>query len=183
MDNPLDAVFAYAEQAYIRMQAGDILIRCLDQGTVEPMRELVEGLVLAGPQSLGTLSEVLAETGQRRAQIQDDLQRVYGELQNDLRKRGVRFTSGLPDAISFTRLTPIRFLMLLQKQGVTDEDIQNQCLGKLEETREMMDSLAGHLFLLKEIENFLRDWIWGLAHQTMRESHTLYRSTTKNWTL
>lgn len=174
MNDPLDAVYAYAEQAYIRMQAGDLLMRCLDTGSTRPMQELVESLVLAGPQSLGALSEILAETGQRRAQVQDDVQRLYGEFQNKLRPYGMRMQDILPDAVSLTRLKPRRFLSLLTRQGVAGDD-RKKCLSLLEDTREMMNSLTQNIHLLQEIENYLWDWLWGLAHQSTHTSTALYR--------
>jgi hypothetical protein len=174
MSDPLDAVYAYAEQAYIRMQAGDLLMRCMDIGSTRPMQELVESLVLAGPQSLGALSEILAETGQRRAQIQDDVQRLYGEFQNKLRPFGLRMQDFLPDAISLTRLKNRKFNSLLTKQGLAEDDRQ-RCLTMLEDTREMMKSLTANIILLQEIENYLWDWLWGLAHQSAHTPNALYR--------
>jgi hypothetical protein len=181
MDNPLDAVYAYAEQAYIRMQAGDILMRCMDLGSAEPMQELVEGLVLAGPQSMGALSEILSETGQRRAQIQDDLQRLYGELQNKLRQDGLRLQDLLPDALSLTRLSSPHFMVWLEKQNKRDQARNEARVQLLEETREMMKNLVNHLELIQEIEDYLRDWLWGLAHQSTQRSRPNLRASAPDW--
>ena len=170
MDNPLDAMYAFAEQAYIRMQAGDILLRCLEQSTREPMQELVESLVLAGPQSLAAMSEVLSETGQRRAQIQDDLQRTYGELQNKLKTHGVRLLDAAPDALAFTQLSALRFRNLLRSQGIQDHTAQEECMQRYRETRAMMSRQNLHLQLLQDIEAYLWDWLWGLAHESMRSA-------------
>jgi hypothetical protein len=57
-DDPIDAVYSYVERAYVRLQAGDILIRCMEEGNALPMQQMVEGLVLAGPQSLSVLREM-----------------------------------------------------------------------------------------------------------------------------
>ena len=174
MDNPLDAMYAFAEQAYIRMQAGDILLRCLEQSSLEPMQELVESLVLAGPQSLAAMSEVLSETGQRRAQIQDDLQRTYGELQNNLKTHGVRLNDAAPDAQAFTHLSALRFRNLLRHQGIQDHSIQEECMQRYRETRAMMSRQNMHLQLLQDLESYLWDWLWGLAHESIRTAPTQF---------
>src|SRR5512145_3099372 len=76
-DPSLDAVYAYVEKAYLRMQAGDVLVRCLEEESTIPMQQVVEGLVLAGPQSIAILREMLAESSQRKSQVQDDMHQVY----------------------------------------------------------------------------------------------------------
>ncbi len=75
-DDPLDAVHAYVERAYIRLQAGDVLIRCLDDATTAPIQQMVETLILAGPSSIGVLQEILAEAEQRKGQVLDDLHQL-----------------------------------------------------------------------------------------------------------
>jgi hypothetical protein len=75
-DDPLDAVYSYVERAYIRLQAGDVLIRCLDEANAAPIQQMVETLILAGPGSIGVLQEILSEAGQRKAQIVDDLHQL-----------------------------------------------------------------------------------------------------------
>ena len=82
IDDPLDAVYSYVERAYIRLQAGDILIRCLDEGNSAPIQQMVEALVLAGPRSMGVLQEILAEAEQHKGQIIDDLQQLKAQVTN-----------------------------------------------------------------------------------------------------
>jgi hypothetical protein len=78
-DDPLDAVYSYVERAYIRLQAGDVLIRCLDEANAAPIQQMVETLVLAGPGSIGVLQEILVEAEQRKAQILDDLHQLKAQ--------------------------------------------------------------------------------------------------------
>jgi hypothetical protein len=47
VDKPLESVFSYVERAYMRLQAGDVLIRCLEDNSLEPIQEMVQGLVQA----------------------------------------------------------------------------------------------------------------------------------------
>lgn len=183
INNPLEAIYAFAEQTYIRMQAGDLLMRCLDSGSVRPMQDLVENLVLAGPQSLGTLHEIMLETGQRRAQVQDDMQRLYGEFQKKLARYGVRASDELPDAHSFTRMDDIRFYQLITSHGVNDEDTQADCFQHFQETQDLMDSLEENIVLLQNIESYLKDWLWGLAYQSARDAGQNSPQKSTNWML
>jgi hypothetical protein len=89
-DDPIDAVYSYVERAYVRLQAGDILIRCMEEGNASPMQQMVEGLVLAGPKSLSVLREMRSESAHRKSQILDDLHQVYSDLENSLGYIGCR---------------------------------------------------------------------------------------------
>lgn len=167
-DDPLDAVYSFVERAYVRLQAGDILIRCLDEDSSTPIQQFVEGLILAGPQSLNPLREILAEVEQRKAQAQDDLHQVFSEFEGSLKSYGAYLTS-VKDAFSLLQLTSVRFLSFLREQNINEEKAQIACLQLLKDSRELMVSMARHIRLLEEIEAYLRDWIWGLAYQSTRQ--------------
>jgi hypothetical protein len=166
--DPLDDVYSFVERAYIRLQAGDILIRCLEEGSVGPIQGMVEGLVLAGPQSINILREIIVEAGQRKAQVMDDLNQLFHDLERSLKSYGV-FLNNSRNILAMTRLTPVRFLSLLREQGITEEKIQIDCLKILRDSRELMVSLVKHIRLLEEIETYLKDWLWGLAYQSARQ--------------
>ncbi|MCL4561119.1 MAG: hypothetical protein M1281_10945 [Chloroflexi bacterium] len=167
-DDSLENIYAYAERAYIRLQAGDVLIRCLEDASVTPMHQLVEALVLAGPDSLDVLREILAETNSRKVQVGDDLQQVLRGLKTNLEDYGIRLR-GVKKPLALTRLKPVRFLSLLRAQGVTEEQIQTTCLQLLHDARELVFSLEVNYSLLEEIEQYLDDWIWGVFYQTVRQ--------------
>lgn len=95
-DDPLDAVYSYVERAYIRLQAGDMLIRCLDEGNASPIQQMVEALILAGPGNIGILQEILAEAEQRKAQILDDLHQLKARASDpELNQDGKEMISNL----------------------------------------------------------------------------------------
>lgn len=167
-EDPISAVYSYVERAYIRLQAGDLLIRCLEEGNITPMQQLVEGLVLAGPQSMNTLQEVLAETSQRKSQIMDDLQQVFSGFEKHLKSYGIKI-NGMSDAVSLNQLTAIHFLAILREQYLTEEKKQIECLHLLQENKELVTSLVSNIRLLEEIETYLRDWLWGLAYESARQ--------------
>jgi hypothetical protein len=63
MDNkPTTPIYAIVEKAYYRLQAGDVLTHCLEDGVTDPIHEMIQEMVLAGPQSLEALREILSET-------------------------------------------------------------------------------------------------------------------------
>jgi hypothetical protein len=175
-DDPLDEVYAFVERAYVRLQVGDLLLRCVEIRSSTPLQQMVEGLVMAGPRSLGVLREMLAESGQRKIQIIDDLQQVYSEFESELKRYGVQLEE-LKNTDSIHHLTKIRLLALLHEQGVLDEEAQVVCLQILRNSQEMMLSLLEHVHLLEEIEIYIQDWLWGLAYQSARKDLVGERDT------
>lgn len=165
-DDPLRSVYAYVERAYVRLQAGDLLTRCLDESSISPVQQMVEGLVVAGPQSLESLREVLAEASQRRAQVQDDLHQLYQNLQKTFASYGIRFEPDiLPKAVV---LSPEHFQQLLKGRQVDDE-AQVTCLQILHDSQDLVENMSAQLCILSEIETYLHDWLWGLAYQSLRQ--------------
>lgn len=79
-EESLEGIYSILAQAYIRLQAEEALDLCLRSGEVDPVQEIVEKLVLAGPVSLGTLREILGEAERRRTQIDQDLKLLNLEV-------------------------------------------------------------------------------------------------------
>lgn len=163
-DDPLHSVYAYVERAYVRLQAGDLLTRCVDENSITPVLQMVEGLILAGPQSLQALREVLAETNQRKAQVQDDLNQLHQNLDKTLRSYGIHFDrEDLPGLVASS---PERFKQMLVTQQA-DEEAQVTCMQILRDSQELAESLSSRIDILIEIEDYLKDWLWGLAYQSV----------------
>ncbi len=167
-DDSLETIYAYAEKAYVRMQASDILLRCMDDASVSPMFQMVESLVLAGPTSLDVLREILAETNSRKVQVGDDMEQVLNGLKTNLEGYGIRLRS-VRRPVALTHIKPVRFLRLLRAQGVVEEDAQTTCLQLFQDARDLVASLLEHYTLLAEIEKYLDDWIWGMFYETVHQ--------------
>jgi hypothetical protein len=170
--NPLDAVYSFIERAYVRLQAGDLIFRCLEVRSLNPLQSWVESLVLAGPQNLEVFREILQEVDERKAQSAEDLQQVITNFENNLQSYGVKV--GEPKRpLALSKLTAARFLSLIVEQGVTEQKNQIACLELLRDTRELISTLNTHAGLLREIEIYIKDWMWGLvyvsAHQDQAE--------------
>lgn len=172
-NDPLDAVYSYVERAYVRLQAGDLLIRCLEECSTEPLHQMVESLVLAGPSSIMPMREILAETGRRKAQVQEDLQHVMKGLDSSLRSYGVRL-GGNVAGLSLTSLTPVALMAILRQQEIHDHTTQVACLQILKESRDLFDTMAARLKLLEDVERYLADWLWGIAYQTTHDDKRVY---------
>lgn len=167
-EDPIEAVYAFVERAYVRLQASDMLALCLEEGRLSPLQTMVEWLVIAGPQSLTPLREILAEVYIRRSQIKNDQHQVFAKLENELRGFGIQL-GGIHSLMSLSRLTPVAFLAFLSSQNVMNEGDQLACLQRLSEALDMMNSLDHHLSLLGEIEVYLEDWLWCLIYQSTQQ--------------
>jgi hypothetical protein len=167
-NDPLEVVYSFVERAYVRLQAGDLLFRCMEERDIGPLQSWVEGLVFAGPKNLDAMREILAEVGDRQTQSDEDIRQVLQDFRSGLKSYGVRLR-GYESGQTFERLSPVRFLSLLREQGILDEDAQVACLQLLRDTRDLISSLVIYARLLEEIENYLRDWLWGLMYQTTHQ--------------
>jgi hypothetical protein len=172
MDNEaFDPVYTFVEQAYIRLQAGDVLYRCVEASSSSPMQNWVEGLVFAGPDNLRVLREILAETSQHRTLTGDDLGRVYHGLEAALKDFGLQLVD-LDDALALSTMTTHHFMARLQQQGIEDEQDQIACLRQLQAARQNLATLAARLRILQDIEIYLSDWFRGLAYQQARQEQS-----------
>lgn len=164
-DDALEAVYSYVERAYVRLQAGDLMIRCLDEDSLLPIQQLIESLFLAGPESLLVMREVLAEAGRRKGQVQDDLQQIVRGVNSSLRSYGVTLGDE-NSALRVSQISPVILMSMLRNQDIHDHDTQVACLRILKESRSLMKSLYLRLHLLESLELYLKDWMWGMVYQS-----------------
>jgi hypothetical protein len=169
-DDPLKSVHSFVERAYMRMQAGDILIHCLEDGSTAPIQQMVESLVLAGTRSLNALRETLAETEQRKSQVQDDLHQLLKDLDKSLKSYGVSL-NGKGNIEAITGLSPVGFLAFLRAQEINDDKTQMACMQIVKDSRDLIETLSSRYLLLQEIEVYLQDWIWALIVQSLHQEN------------
>jgi hypothetical protein len=168
-DDSLELMVSMVEKAFFRLQAGDILVTCLENGNVTPMRAYVEDLVLAGPGSLNALREMRVEASTRRRQFQDEIAETFTQFESKLVGYGVSL-SNLTERLLDDGLDTSGFISYLDQHGIADESDQKACMLMIHNTKETMYSLANQILLLQEVELFLEDWIWGLAYQSARQT-------------
>jgi hypothetical protein len=166
-EDPLESVYAYTERAYIRLQAGDMIMRCLDEGNPAPIQQMVEGLVLAGPQNIEVMKEILAEVGQRKSQLEDDVNQLLNEMVNGFQRCGLSLPANRSPR-SLVRMSSSTLIKLMSEQNITDEKLQSDSSEILHNSKELVKGINTHIRLVEEIERHLQDWIWGLACQSTR---------------
>jgi len=160
----------FSEMAYVRVKAGDVLIHCLEEGNGEPMQELVEALVLAGPENLVVMREILTETNQRKVQVGDDISQVLSGLRVNLQSYNIRLR-GMRKASTLVEMTPGRFMALIKHHGILELDAQDACMQLFKDAQDLTVSLSGHYTLLAHIEEFLEDWIMGVSYQLAHQEY------------
>ncbi len=163
-NDPLESVYSFVERAYVRLQAGDVIVRCLEEEHTNPIQKWVEGLVLAGPENLGTLREILSEVGVRKMQMVEDQRQVLLDFKSNLKDYGINLIDK-QQVMALPHLNPQLFLSFIDEQGIIEEETKLSCLQLFQNAVELIASLTKQLQLLEEIEVYLRDWLWGLVYQ------------------
>lgn len=181
-DDALDDVYSFAERAYIRMQASEVLLRCLEDVSAAPMHRVVESLLLTSQDSLDLLREILAETSARKSQVREDIQQVFNGLKTNLASYGVHLRR-IRQPFALITTNSMRFLKLLRTQGVVDDEPQAACMRLFEDARELMASLGLRYSLLDEMEKYLEDWLWGAIYQSLHNPRRDVRPPTQHWIL
>jgi len=164
-NDPMNGVYSFVEKAYTRLQAGDVLFRCLEEDNTAPIQEWVEGLVLAGPRSMMVLREILNEVDERKRQSREDIHQVFQDFHTSLKSLGVP-VSDMQNQRALIRMTPEGFLSLICDQGISQQETQIVCLQLLNDATDIIEDLEAHLSLLVEIEVYISDWLWGLVHES-----------------
>lgn len=165
--DPLESVYSIVERTYIRLQAGDVLIRCLEEKSSEPMHDMVEGLILAGPKSLDAMHEILSEVMKRKSQLKDDVNQIINDLRSVMLGYGVKIGK-IKDTSTLLGIKPTTFLKVIQQQNIEDDKTQMACLQVLQDSRDLILNLHAHLEVIEEIEYYLRDWMWGMVYKQIR---------------
>jgi hypothetical protein len=128
---------------------------------------MIQEMVLAGPQSLEALREILSETVKRKAQVYDDLNQVTNQLSIILKGYGISVErQGGNQALQ--SLTGVELSAMLDEQNILESDERAESLQVLKDSQELMATLNGKIQLLDNIEKYLQDWLWGLTYQYIK---------------
>jgi hypothetical protein len=161
------------EKDYIRMKVGDILMLCLDDSSSLPVHQLVESLIVIGPESLDVMQEILKETIIRKSQLNDDRIQIFNGFKTNLESYGVEL-SGARQPDSVLHIKPGRFYSQLLRQGVEDETIRKNCLQLFQDSRELLMNLNVNYTLLERIEQYLKDWIHAVYYMQVHQKDESY---------
>jgi hypothetical protein len=168
VNKPTASIYSIVEKAYFRLQAGDVLTHCLEDGTTDPVHEMIQEMVLAGPQSLDALREILGEAMKRKAQVYDDLNQVTNQLSIILKGYGISLERQGGNQV-LQSLNEHQLLDMLDEQNIFDPEERSGCLQVLKDSQELIATLTGNIQLLGNIETYLQDWLWGLTYQYIKQ--------------
>ena len=168
-NRPNSSIFSIVEKAYFRLQAGDVLTHCIEDSSPEPIKEMIQEMVLAGPQSLEALREILGETIKRKSQVYDDLNQVINQLSIILKGYGINMETQGGNLV-LQNLTEQQLVNLMDQQGIKEKETRSSSQQVVRDSQELITTLNGKIQLLENIENYLQDWLWGLTYQFIRQS-------------
>ena len=166
---PTSPIYSIVEKAYYRLQAGDVLSHCIEDSSSEPIHEMIQEMIIAGPQNLEALREILSETLKRKSQVHDDLNQVINQLSIILHGYGINFEN-LGGSQVVQKFDERQLIKLLDSQEIFETDARKACLQVLIDSKDLIKSLRSKIVLLENIENYLQDWLWGLTYQSIRHS-------------
>jgi hypothetical protein len=167
-NKPSTPIYSIVEKAYFRLQAGDVITRCIEEGSTNPIHEMIQEMVLAGPQSLDALREILGEASKRKSQVHDDLNQVTNQLSIILKGYGIILEPQVGNQV-LQALTENKLVALMDEQGVSEIETRSNSLQVLKDSQELISTLNGKILLLENIEMYLQDWLWGLTYQSIRQ--------------
>lgn len=76
-EDGLEAVLSFIEKAGIRLKVNEVLVECLEKGNTTSFQDLVEELILAGPDSIRIVREILSEVDLMLYQFQEKFDESY----------------------------------------------------------------------------------------------------------
>jgi hypothetical protein len=164
---PTSPIYSIVEKAYYRLQAGDVLSHCLEDGTTDPIHEMIQEMVVAGPQNLEALREILGESVKRKSQVYDDLNQVINQLVIILQGYGLNL-GPLGGNQVLVKIDEKQLIDLMDQQELSDPDTRTNCLQVVMDSKELINTLNSKIMLLDNIENYLQDWLWGLTYQSIK---------------
>jgi hypothetical protein len=176
MSEPLDEVLTFAERAYVRMQAEQLIRQCLDRGNATPFNALLENLVLAGAGSLGVLREIQEELQAARTHLGSEGLNVRQDLVQALSEFGVQLPQLLsaeaPDAFRQICRHGLRrdaARAAAHRLEAEDEHLLQEICS---EAGKRVAGIARRLALLKRMERMVGDWQEGLVFEAVQDRLT-----------
>jgi len=176
MTKPIDDLLTYAERAYVRMEAEQLILHCLEEGDSGALDQLIQGLVLAGASSLGIMREILAEVRSTRSSLVNAGLEGRQDLINALGDFGVKLSRLLPaDApemfrqICSARLRH-RVKVAARKLSAEDEVLLEEVC---DEAGDRVAAIAKRLAMLGRLEASIEDWFYCLAYEATRQADTV----------
>lgn len=151
----------YIDQHYLAEQAEVLLQQCLEQRSAAPLQALVERLVVEGPHNLPALHAMWKVIAQRRTQIEQDAYSLWHDLRRLLAGQGLPIPANSPwEALYLDD-------QALERWAIACPDTPGKVLDEarraLRNTQALLQDMREAWTLLRELEEELEGWAWGLA--------------------
>lgn len=78
----LEAVYSFIERAGIRLKVNEVLVECLEEGNTASFQDLIEELIVAGPESLRIVREIISEVDLMLNQMQEKAKNENRDTKN-----------------------------------------------------------------------------------------------------
>jgi hypothetical protein len=169
VNRPLDELLSIAERAYVRMQAGQLISQCLEQGDPTPFNGLVEQLVLAGSPSLAVLREIHDEISSMRTTLRQEGMAVRQHLKEAFAGFGLHMPQLIsldaPETFRNICGPTLRNAVREAARVMTTEDQALLCV----EAGERVSAIASRLALLGRLHSSVEDWVSSLAYDAAHD--------------
>lgn len=151
----------YMEQHYLAEQAEVLLQQCLEQRSPAPLQALVERLVIEGPHNLPALHLIWKVIVQRRTQIEQDAHSLWHDLKHLLESQGLPLPASSPwEALYLDEQALQRWADALSDAPLA---VLEEGRRALRNTQTLLQDMREAWALLRELEEDLEGWAWGLA--------------------
>ena len=184
--DPIGELLSFAERSYVRMQAEQLILQCLQDRDPKPFYSLVNELVAAGAPSLAIVREVQEVLRFIKTQLTRDGRSVREDLVEAMAEFGVYIPEVIAadSPVAFHQMCNRSFREDVRKQGakleVEDVDLLEEiCL----EAGEKVTVIAARMSLLGEMESAIKDWLAGLAYEAAHSPDPAWerRSQPNHW--
>ncbi|MBI4771950.1 MAG: hypothetical protein HY784_16440 [Chloroflexi bacterium] len=167
MHNRMVDLYPLAERAYVRLEAEDLLSRCLKEDDPQPLRDLIDEVLAEERPDLDLLRGLLADLRARRVVLRERLfdtrRQVVTAFQDAWDINLAEFAP--PQSLDqFHRLSPEALFAWIERAGhrLADED-RLLLYDVFSEAVGLAGELTVDLRLLDALGRYLGDWIAGLA--------------------
>ncbi len=86
-EDGLEAVYSFIERAGIRLKVNEVLVECLEEGNTASFQDLIEELIVVGPESLRIVREILSEVDLMLNKMQEKAIEDKGEIMGGMNYR------------------------------------------------------------------------------------------------
>ena len=174
-----------AERIYMRMQALDVLHRCLEEYTTSPMKEMLDQIIGDESPDLVLLSELLTDMKSLHLTLSErrfeSRERVVAVFRDGYELEIGEFSSP-PGLIDYGALTSKALMEHLAGQVKNLDKDEVLLLRELfSESTQLFAKLSRQIQVIKALLAYLEDWLHALQIEIVREAPASFNDSNTNW--